>query len=118
MIDAALKIPVEVSIKLVEATCKAAEDGALLLCLDEASDFCAKLALEGKGDAAKQLADSLFTPKFIGKISFPQTPCFFELWPILCFLFGWEIFVFWGDDRLLLELRLDRSFLFCFCGLG
>jgi hypothetical protein len=60
ILDAALAMQADVAVSLVPVICRAARDGALWICFDEASELCVQLAEGGKPDAAMKLAKALF----------------------------------------------------------
>jgi hypothetical protein len=62
IVEAALAIPLEQATKLVPAIERAARRGGLWIHFKDTSDFCAKLAAEGRPDLALSLADVLFAP--------------------------------------------------------
>ena len=64
MLDAALAMPAEIAVKLAPKVERAAQDGTLWVYFKDASDLCVRLAEGGEVDAALNLADALFTPRF------------------------------------------------------
>jgi hypothetical protein len=64
LLDAALAMPTDSAALLVPTVSKAAQTGALWIAFNDASDFCAKLAIEGEGTSALALARALFGPPF------------------------------------------------------
>jgi hypothetical protein len=64
MLDAANAMPPDDALTLVPAVCRAAQMGKLRIHFKDASDLCLRL-IEGRQiDAASELADALFTPRF------------------------------------------------------
>ena len=62
--DAASKIPATIAATLAPMVCKAINAGELSLVFPQATDFCVQLANGGQTDAAMNLAEVLFVPRF------------------------------------------------------
>jgi len=63
IVTAALSLPATVAIRLVPRIRRAAEDGLLALCFEDAVTLCIKLIEESNINVAERLAISLFTPR-------------------------------------------------------
>lgn len=66
MLDAANRMQPDDAIALVPAICRVAEEGKLWIHFKDASELCLRLIEGQQLDAASQLADALFTPRFGG----------------------------------------------------
>lgn len=64
IVDAALAMPPNLAAQLVPVICKAARSGLLWILFKDESDLCVRLAEGGEANAARELADALFTPTF------------------------------------------------------
>lgn len=62
IVDAALAMPPKVATSLVPVVCQAAREGTRWIHFKDASDLCVRLAEGDEVDAARELAEALFTP--------------------------------------------------------